>query len=231
MKLELIALFLTAVAQDNDAEKLFKSMSAKIDKAKTLEIAFEAVIGKGGKEGEIKGSVLIAEGGKLRFDARAMFDQKADRMILISDGTTLRAINRDGAPRDNPVPKNFMPAILKSVKNVGVLTGFLITREGRADARDIKLDDLFKTSDFKLGAKEKIGDKATQSLEYKVSFHADGKDITSTVILWLDAKTHVPARHVLKAKIQGEGEIIITQNYTTFRLDGKLDAKQFELPK
>lgn len=231
MKLQLLALLLTAAVQDNDAEKLFNSMSAKIDKAKTLQIAFDVTVeAVGEREGKIKGTVLMAEGGKVRFDGRATFDDKDERMILISDGKMLRTIERNREPKDSEA-KQFHPAIMTALKRVGVVVGFLILKEGRTDPAVKKVEDLFKPSDFKLGKKEKLGDKETQRLEYKVTFEADRKEITASITLWLDAKTQLPVKHVLRARVEEKTDVIISQTYTSFRLDDKIDAKLFELPK
>lgn len=185
----------------------------------------------GGKGAKIKGTLLLAEGGKIRFDGRASFDGKDERMIVISDGKLLRSIQKDREPKDIEVAKNFHPALMTALKRAGAVTGFMVTREGRGLKDDIKVEDLFKMSAFKLGKKEKLGERMAQSLEYQVTFPADGKELTGTVTLWLDAKTQLPLKHVLKAQVPGEGDIVISQTYTSFRLDEKIDAKLFELPK
>jgi hypothetical protein len=55
-----------------------------------------------------------------------------------------------------------------------------------------------------------------------------GEKINATV--WVDVKTHVPLKRLLTAKV-GDQELKVTKTYSKVVVDGKLDAKTFELPK
>lgn len=232
MKLQLVAFLLTAAVQDNDAEKLFRAMAAKLDKAKTVQITFEATAEKGGeREGTIKGTLLLGEDNKLRVDVRANFDKEDQRIILISDGKTLRMIERDGAPNDMEAPKNLKAAVIESIKRVGAATGLLILLEGNGRKGDIKVEELYKSSEFKLGKKDKVGDKEAQLLEFKIDINTGREVVPGSVVIWIDAKTQLPLKHVVTAEVPNQRRVVVTQIYTSLRLDEKIDAKLFEVPK
>ncbi len=57
-----------------------------------------------------------------------------------------------------------------------------------------------------------------------------GKDATAlSVKVWLDAKTNLPVKLVLTG---GGSDITdITETYSEFTIDAKVDGKSFELPK
>ncbi len=78
---------------------------------------------------------------------------------------------------------------------------------------------LLRATDFKAAEGEKVGGRDAKVLRYKLG--------TLGVILWLDARTHLP----LKRHILSEKRVVITETYKEFTLDPKIDAKVFELPK
>ena len=55
-----------------------------------------------------------------------------------------------------------------------------------------------------------------------------GEKINETV--WVDAKTHLPLKRLLTAKV-GDQELKVTETYSKVVVDEKIDAQTFELPK
>jgi outer membrane lipoprotein-sorting protein len=104
------------------------------------------------------------------------------------------------------------------------------TVSNNSEKRDIKAESLFKTSDFKLGKKEKLGDKEVLVLEFKVEVKTDREVVPGSAVIWLDPKTHLPLKHVFTADAPNR-RVVITQTYSSLRIDEKIDAKLFELPK
>ena len=88
------------------------------------------------------------------------------------------------------------------------------------------LDDLFKVSDFVLGKTEKVGEREAQVIVYKLVM--DNRDTAETTI-WLDTETKLPLKRVLSSKIDNES-LRITETYE-IHVNGKIDGKNFELPK
>jgi outer membrane lipoprotein-sorting protein len=94
------------------------------------------------------------------------------------------------------------------------------------EEKEFDLDKDAPVKDFKLGAKEKIGDKTTQVVTYQLDF--DGTSAKMSV--WIDTKTQLPLKRVV-AVDQGGQMFRITETYSTFAIDPKLDSKLFEIPK
>jgi hypothetical protein len=72
-------------------------------------------------------------------------------------------------------------------------------------------------SDFKAGAADKVGGRDAKVISYRF---AKGRKLT----LWLDNKTLLPLKSVYTLE-----NMHITEIYTEFNLDPKIDAKAFEL--
>ena len=90
----------------------------------------------------------------------------------------------------------------------------------------------FKASEFKLGKKEKIGEREAQVIEYKLAYEEAAKetpDLSLSEKLWLDVETHLPLKRVVVGKLKKE--FTCTEEYSEFTLNPKVDAKLFELPK
>src|SRR5581483_1800247 len=99
--------------------------------------------------------------------------------------------------------------------------------------REFKIDEEFKVSDFKLGKKEMVGKQEAQVVEYK-TVPKQQADTPFMLTVWLDTKTHLPLKRVavlVLTKDNRKATYTSTETFTKLELDGKIDAKQFELPK
>jgi outer membrane lipoprotein-sorting protein len=216
MKLQLVAFLLSAAAQDNEAEKLFRAMEKAIDGAKALRVVFEATYDKQARNAlNLKGTMLLVQGNKLRVEATSLQQGKEIKLLMISDGTKLR-VEQNGGLREQDTPRNLYRNLLLAGKRANLLVGLML---GIEEAEE------YHVSDFKLGKKEKVGSFETRVLQYNLAF-GSRKDNPVNVTLWLDEKTNLPVKQVGASPTER-----LVESYSEFRLDPKLDAKQFELSK
>src|SRR5439155_2205851 len=94
--------------------------------------------------------------------------------------------------------------------------------------QNLSLDpDQFTLSDFKLAGKETIGARTTQVIQYTA--REKGNTPRLAMKLWLDDKTHLPVK---LAMTTSDADITATTDtYSEFTVDGKAEAKLFEVPK
>jgi hypothetical protein len=96
-------------------------------------------------------------------------------------------------------------------------------------------DDINKSlvvRNFKLGAKEKIGEQHSQIVHYEFS-PAKEKDAVS-VSVWINTRTHLPVKQAMVITATAGGKTANQENVITFRtftVDGPIDPKVLELPK
>lgn len=95
--------------------------------------------------------------------------------------------------------------------------------------RETDMAELLKVSGFKLGKKETVGGREAQAIEYVLTVTSAGGLKLSTTV-WVDAQTHVPLKRLLTARLDGQ-DLSVTETYADVVVDGKVDAKTFELPK
>ena len=103
----------------------------------------------------------------------------------------------------------------------------VVTRRKEKEAP--KVAELFAVSDFKLGDKEKVAGAETRIVEYTMlKTKAKPKDEKWVAKVWINTKTYLPAK--LEQKVF-DFDIKVSETYTEFVIDGKLDSKLFEIPK
>ncbi len=222
MKLLLIPLLLTVAAQGGaDAEKRFKAMEAKIAKADTLQITFDGKIetAKGG--GPVKGTLTIGAGGKGRLTAEADVAGKTAKLEMVSDGNKVATRETGLNWKNKDVPRDFRAKLNAIAGRTGIVAGVFLLTTGQEN-----LQDALKASDFKLLPAEKVGGRYAAVVQYQLTV----KDKKAIGTLWLDAKTNLPLKRVLRPA-EGNDGATFTEIYSAFTLNPKLDAKLFELPK
>jgi hypothetical protein len=87
--------------------------------------------------------------------------------------------------------------------------------------------DAFQLSDFKLAGPEKIGERNTRVIQY--TFKEKGAKDSLSVKMWLDAETNLPIKLAVTGGKSDWADI--TEAYSEFTIDAKVDAKLFELLK
>jgi hypothetical protein len=216
-------------ADPNEGEKLFRQMETKLMKAKTAECIYEAKLDMFGKGGALKGTMLVGDGSKSRIEMTVSFDNKDEKMTMLCDGSKMRSEGPRGPSKADDVPKGFGEMMRATLARSGVgVPMIFIARVGEDKNKEFKVDEEFRVADFKLGKKEMVGKQEAQIVEHTLMLKGDQKPIAVSV--WIDTKTQLPLKRVLTATM-GDMKMTITENYTKLELDGKIDPKQFELPK
>ena len=215
-----------ALAQQNDAEKLYRAMEKKVRDAKGLHFTFEGDVSGEGKKGKLSGTVDLAEGNKGRVTMEASFDGQTFKLVSVSDGKTAYAKFNDMVnPMPEPPGEKDFEKLSGTVARAGIIVIFV---GGPKDKKaEFDLDKEFAIKDFKLGGKEKIGKSDTQAVQYLINAK-DGTKINATV--WIDTKTQLPVKRELKAEKDGKN-FDVTETNTAFELNPTVDAKTFEIPK
>jgi outer membrane lipoprotein-sorting protein len=225
------ALLTAAAAQDGDeAEKRFRAMEQRLNKARTVQLAFRVDADLGGEKAKLSGTLALAAGNKARLRVKgAVLGTNVDAE-LVSDGARMRAIDQLSALRlEEPAPKHLNEIMTAALSRSGLFLNLdLFSKQlDHKDGDQLKPAELFAVSDLKLGRKENLMGREAQILTYAVRYDAKRK-LNATV--WIDTETGLPLKRVLTPQ-QGQSKEQITETYTDWKLDTKLDPKQFELPK
>jgi outer membrane lipoprotein-sorting protein len=203
----------------NEAEKVFRTMEEKLAKAKTLECVFDIRIGTQSYEG----SLFLAGGNRARLEINESTKGRPMRLLMISDGAR-QSFQDNGIsrPQLRDAPKNLNAKILTWVARPGMFLP-------HAPLPDVKADDAkeqFRVSGFKLGQKEKVGEREAQRLEYQLSV----RGLEFSVAVWLDLKTGLPVKRLVTERVGGQ-QTTVVESYVKLTLDQKVDAKKFDLSK
>jgi outer membrane lipoprotein-sorting protein len=219
-----------APAQGGDeAEKLFRVMEKRLSRARTLRLAFRVDTHLGREKGMMTGTLMLAAGNKARLGIKGKSFGKDLNAELVSDGTRMGVLDLSSAkPMEAPAPKQLNEILTVALTRQGLFLGLDSLQRGldRKREGDLKPAEDFPVSDLKLGRREKFMGREAQLLTYAVRYDAKRK-LNATV--WIDRETGLPLKRVLThPEVQREQ---ITEIYTDLKLNEKLDAKQFELPK
>jgi outer membrane lipoprotein-sorting protein len=237
------ALVPAALAQDKKAEKLFRDMEKKIKGAKALEIVFTYQ-----SEGKTaKGSLLLTNDDKARLRVSGHYYPGIEgnpSFELISNGKRFKTkgaeigvksngvayIDPEGQTTAGDTGKGFhaMLAVVLSRGGVGYMVyGLPYWIHGDGGVDPDTPESRMTVYDFKAGAPEKVGKRRAKVLRYR--FGKGGKG-DAQITLWIDAASGLPLKRVFFLP-RGVFEGRITETYTAFNLNPKIDGKTFELPK
>jgi outer membrane lipoprotein-sorting protein len=231
MWLAFVVLFAVPADAPKDADQPLRRLEEKLSKAKSLHMDFEAAMEGGeGNGGKFKGTLDFQEGGKARLELKGDVAGKKSTMLMVSDGKRMSSTGVGPAKEPQDTPKKFDEILRGTVARSGVLLP-LFTVANVQDGekpKETDVNEMFKVSDVTIGKKEKLDDKEAQVVEYKLTIKSSKDSLSVTV--WLDPKTALPMRRVLKSK-QERQAMTITETYTDVMLDKQIAAKTFELPK
>jgi len=218
-------------AQADSAEAQFKKMEQQILKAKTLQSELD-IVAKGDKETfmAVKGRIAIAQGGKIRLELEGEVQKDKDKMTMVSDGKQMVMDSSKRPGKSQDAQKQMTEITLAAMARSGIVP-VLFFASDRSDEKEDKtfdIDKMFKITDLKLGKKGAIDGKETQAIEYKLTPKLAKETMTMTV--WIDVKTNLPVKRVAESK-EGDKMFTITETYGKLTLDGKVDDKEFVLPK
>jgi hypothetical protein len=216
-------------AQDSDAEKLYRAMENKVRAAKTLHMALEGDMDAQGFKGKFKGTMDFALGSKARLELDYDLFGKPEKLLLIADGKMSYRKHGDMG-KLNAKPQN-LEQMDKTLPGFMARVGFpIFAALGPDDSgkkqEPVDLDKQFPTSNFKLGAKEQVGNRNAQVVHYTVEITS--KPAKASV--WIDTQSQLPLKRTLVLEDAGQ-TIRVTETYSAFTVDGKLDPKLFEIPQ
>jgi outer membrane lipoprotein-sorting protein len=217
-----------AVAQENEAEKLFRALEKKVRAAKSLEVVFEGSGTGGDIKAKFKGKLLVGDGNRFRIETEAAVDGKKNHSLLASDGKLVYSKGVSSATWLAHAENTARVRAYFARGGFSATGDCLDPESGVAD-----LDKALAPADFKLGAKEKIGGKDAQVVECMLTVaKKGGASETRKMALWIDPKTQLPLQRRLEFKEGNPGvTVTLVETYPTFTLDAKIDAKAFALPK
>jgi len=220
---------------DDRAKQLFQQMEGRLAKAQTLECAFEitdefAARGDPRSKLLLEGYLFLAEGNRARQEINERADGRPTFHMLVSDGMRWWWYDKGSPPHlVNTKPYADLNAdFLTALARTGLsLPNLPLPPVEAADSKE-----RFPVSGFRLGPKEKIGEREAQRLEYQLFIKGqkepNGEDAPFSVTVWLDPQTSLPIQRVVVQDVLG---MRITESYDKLILNGKVDAKRFELPK
>lgn len=217
----------------NEAEQVFRRMEAKVIAAKTIECQFEVQTKAEKKDIVLKGTLLLDEGRKVRIDVAEEQDGKTTKGTLVSDGKTMAAVGTLPTKRAAETAPPWLAGATRAAlvrASLTVPTDFFVRGSAANYLEFLWVNGAFRLSDFKLGKKEKVGEREAQIVEYQMVLVFRTYNVPVAVQLWIDTKTGLPLKRVLTVGM-GERKMTMTESYSKFTLDGKIDPKQFELPK
>jgi outer membrane lipoprotein-sorting protein len=218
-----------AFGQEKEAEDLYRAMEKKIKSAKTVHLVFDGEVNGIGKKGTMKGDLRVAQGEKGKIVLDGDFSGRTIKLTFISDGKKVYSRNDEMVDVKDVKPdeKNVEHGVALVARIGSMFAAFLFV-SGSNSKQGFDVEGVAPAKDFKLGAKEKIGKKDTLVVEYRVKL-PDGIDAKTSV--WIDAATHLPVKRETVTKDTKGNEFRISEAYSTFIVDGKIDTKVFELPK
>jgi outer membrane lipoprotein-sorting protein len=224
---QLVLLIALPAAEPNEAEKLFRQMETQLLKAKAVECTYE-MQSDAEKNFNMKGT-LLAEGNKFRLEIISDIEGASEKITVLTDGVKLVTLG-EKSTRDPEAAPKWLPQGMRIafVRSGFLMSSFFASRRA-AQLKEFKVEDQLRVSEFKIMQKDKIGDKEAQAVQYTLTM-AGTKEPPMTVTVWLDTKTNLPLKRVLNG-MKGDKKVTLTETYTKVELDGKLDPKQFELPK
>jgi outer membrane lipoprotein-sorting protein len=226
------------LAQDNEAEKLFRAMEKKITQAKAFKIVI-AVETKGDEKemvGSFKGFLLLTKDNKARLKVSGVEFGEAGQWQMVSNGKQVKlrpysvgVLEFFKEEATFPTPKNLHAHLATRVSRLGVFpyiqrTAFLVL--GGDDPKADHPDRRLEMSDFRAGAPEKVGGRDAKVVHIKTNLSGI-RERDAAFTIWIDAKTLLPLKRVIVPDTRSK--YTITEIYKEFTLDPKIDAGAFDL--
>lgn len=195
------------------------AMRNALDKAKTLKIGFTAELDAKKGKGDVKGTILLGQDEKVRMELDMTFNGKSQGIITVADGKTMRTRQPSGDIKSQPARKNMRMNIVTMLERVGIAYPLLSLRSSDEKDPDLKKELTLSNAKFKENEKN----------IYKCTYTLATKDAKFDVELWLDGKSNLPIRRVLRAEKEDQ-TVTITETYTV-ELNPKLMDDAFTLPE
>lgn len=125
-------------------------------------------------------------------------------------------------------PKNFHTRFGTIFSRGGMWYSLLVLPSLQAEEKEVALEDMrIKVYDFTLNSAEKVGGRDAKVVRYRFGEGGACPD-DAEVTLWIDAKSLLPLKRTFITKLD---VMRVTEVYSEFKLDPKLDAGVFVIPK
>jgi len=215
--LVLLAAALILMQEGRAPKDYFRTMEQALVKAKTLHITFEVEPSRG--KTTYRGEILLANENRCRFQVETITDKFTIHQSAISDGATVVWQTERNPVIPFKTPPTMGTLLRTRLARAGPYAAFESTRhEGRANEDP---ETSLPIEGIKFGAKEKVGEREAQVLEYKIP----GQVVTD-VTVWIDRETRLPLKCITKFNT-----LVTRITYLTFLVDEKIDPAKFEIPK
>ena len=233
--LSLVCAEAPARPDDKEAAALFAKMAEKVRRAKSIQIVCKGNFKTVGFEAEVKATLLLKEGNKMRLD----LDTNGFRdglpytygMRMVSDGTRVRRREKQGALADFVTTKSWNETVIENVLRGGFPSGLeliRVTKEGENEEAGMAFRSVGKPTHFMLLRKDRIGDREAQPIEFTVKSDLEFAREIST-ILWLDPSKGLPLQRM--NVVRTDRTLTVTETYEKFIVDENIDDSSFALPK
>jgi outer membrane lipoprotein-sorting protein len=215
-------------AQENDAEKLYRAMERRVRSTQTLHLTFTGEAVGGGQKAAAKGTVYVAEGNKGRIEVEVDAAGNTIKVLFISDGKNKYSKEGDQV-KVEPNERKDSAKALAVIARIGMTPALVFHRpeNKEKDKEEFDIDKEVPVKNFKLGAKEMIGKRQAQIVEYDMTI-IPGVEVKAAV--WIDTETELPLKRTILAEGK-DAKVFVAETFGTFEINPKLDAKVFEIPK
>lgn len=222
------------LVQDNPAEKEFRTLEERIEKAATVKLKFRSEVRVAREEKErlieTTGTLLLKGETLARMESKSLRDGKENRAmtgLLVCDGKRAKSGSGD-IWKEQDAPKDLRPSLNYFVARGGMIMSLMMARKSDRGPDEVRplipdLRKLSELSDFKKGE----GEGGTTTLSYKIKPTFDQVEIDCT--LHLDAAGTKLLKRVYRFKAQKE-EAVITETYEEFSLGAEIPDAAFALP-
>jgi hypothetical protein len=221
-----------AYGQQDEAEKLFRAMEKKIRSAKSLQLTFAGELtgdAVKGMKGTLKGTAYLAAGNKFRIEANMEFMGNTEKKLLVSDGKS--TYEKLGEKVNSAPPLPDYEKVSGIVARVG-MTGIdilpleVVPANPPKEKAPFDHDKKLPVKDFKLGPKEKIGQREIQVVEYTIDLPL----FPAKIAVSIDVQSQLPLKFVVVVEREGKEFLRLVETISV-TVDGKIDPKLFEIPK
>jgi hypothetical protein len=227
-----VALMPAAEAQENEAEKLFRAMEKKITAAKafhvTVTLELQATNDKE-RESRFQGMVLFTNENKAHLKISGDAFGEVQQYEMISDGKQVYLKpytlgTRESFKEEDKVatPKNLYRHLARTASRIGI--HHLLHLAIHVMQADNPEESSTEFWDFQMVGARKISGRDAHMIRYE----AGRKELKDSLhcTLWIDSTRGLPLKRVMETKF-----FTVTETYTTFTLDPRIDTNAFVLPK
>ncbi len=222
-----LAALLSTAAQD-EGEALFKQMEETLLKTKTL--SFKAAVSTQGErlgQGRLEGTVVLEQPRKLRALLEGRVGNEERKIQVTADGKDVKWVLTGFGDNKGPAPEKMNRNLLLFLSRANLFDGVFMGAGLEWAEGDHDAAGRLRVARFKAAGTEKVGDVEARKVEYLLDCTELKARWEATV--WIDPKTKLPLKRVLKATDASRDQI--TETFSAFKVDEKADPAAFQIPK